>query len=195
MIAREWQWAIWDPVARHGDGEGHIRTGCSGGCRMVDGWLCSVNAGGSAVHIIIQNVTTYFVFVLRDAARRGAFAFNNNEKAVKARSRARDTHSPDTSEHSDLIRNRIRISRWPVRRSGGSNPRKLALETREAETGVCACYSRGEQNAGKIRKRIDGRTRSRCVHCVSTMLHGLDKVTQFKIRWGDTCTGSDEEHF
>ena len=82
-----------------------------------------------------------------------------------------------------------------MRRSGGSNPRlprKLALETRErrgqlgeAETGTCACYSRGEQNAGKIRKRIDERTRSRCVHCVSTMLHGLDKVTQFNIRWGD----------
>ena len=126
MIAREWQWAIWDPVARHGDGEGHIRTGCGGGCRMVDEWLCSVNAGGSAVHI---NVTTYFVlyrYVTPLPPRRGASPPLNkdpkpNERAVKARSRARDTHSPDTSEHSDLIRNRIRISRWPVRRSGGSN--------------------------------------------------------------------------
>ena len=40
---------------------------------MVDGWLCSVNAGGSAVHIIIQNVTTYFVlyYVTPLAGARG----------------------------------------------------------------------------------------------------------------------------
>ena len=74
-------------------------------------------------------------------------------------------------------------------------PEARARDARGGDGHVRVSYSRGEQNAGKIRKRIDERTRSRCVHCVSTMLHGLDKVTQFKIRWGDTCTGSDEEHF
>ena len=34
-----------------------------------------------------------------------------------------------------------------------------------------------------------------CPLCLDHAHDGLDKVTQFKIRWGDTCTGSDEEHF
>ena len=63
---------------------------------MVDGWLGSVNAGGSAVHIIIQNVTTYFVlyrYVIRDAAASAPGARPlNKDKTMKEQSKHGRAH-------------------------------------------------------------------------------------------------------
>lgn len=61
---------------------------------MVDGWLCSVNAGGSAVHIIIQNVTTYFVlyrYVTPLPPRPGARPLNK-DKTMKEQSKHGRAH-------------------------------------------------------------------------------------------------------